>query len=115
VGPDRIEGCDIAGHAGHEAGKKCGESEAEKAGWEIVEQHVGDGEIVVEDGLAILIEHRLTGGFVDLCWDEAVALRGSALLYFHQLLMSSVNRNGDCRRFGREQRRDGDESRENDQ
>ena len=72
-GPDGIEGGDVAGHAGHEAGEQRGEAEAENAGGEVVEQHVGDGEVVVEDGLAVGVEHDFAGDGIDLGRDETAA------------------------------------------
>ncbi len=51
VGPDRVEGGDVAGHAGHEAGEQSGQAETEDSCWEEVQEHDGDGEVVVIDGL----------------------------------------------------------------
>ena len=53
VGPDGVEGGDVARHARHEAGQQGGQAEAKDAGWEIVQQHDGDGEVVVETGLPL--------------------------------------------------------------
>ena len=59
VGPDGVEGGDVAGHSGHEAGEKSGEAEAEDAGWEEVEEHDRDGEVVVIDRVAVGVEDGL--------------------------------------------------------
>ena len=49
VGPDGVEGGDVARHAGHEAGQQRGEAQAEHAGREVVQQQGGHGEVVVVD------------------------------------------------------------------
>ena len=39
--------------------------EAENAGREVVQQHVGNGEVVVEHRLAMRVEHDLAGDRID--------------------------------------------------
>ena len=72
-GPDGVKCGHIAGHPGHETGEQRGEAEAENAGGEVVEKHVGDGEVVVEDGLAVGVEHDFAGDGIDFRGDEAAA------------------------------------------
>ena len=66
VGPDGVEGGDVAGHSGHEAGEESGEAEAEDSGWEEVEEHDRDGEVVVIDGGAVGVEDGLAADGVGL-------------------------------------------------
>ncbi len=66
VGPDGVEGGDVAGHAGHEAGEQRGEAEAEDAGGKEAKEHDGDGEVVVVDGGAVGVEEGLAGERVEL-------------------------------------------------
>ena len=74
--PYGVEGGDVAGHAGHEAGEQRSEAEAQDAGGEVVQEHVGDGEVIVEDRLALRIEHDLAGDGIDFGRDEALARLG---------------------------------------
>ena len=53
VGPDGVEGGDVAGHSGHEAGQQGGEAEAEDSCRKEVEEHDGDGEVVVINGSSV--------------------------------------------------------------
>ena len=74
VGPDGVEGGDVAGHAGHEAGEQRGEAEAEDSGWEEVEEHDGDGEVVVIDGGAVGVEDGFAADGVGFDGDDAVGV-----------------------------------------
>jgi hypothetical protein len=40
-----------------------------------MDQHVGDGQIVVEDGLAVRIQLRSAGGLVQFRWNQSLAAR----------------------------------------
>ena len=82
VGPDGVEGSDVAGHAGHEAGEEGGQAQAEHAGREVVEQHDGDGQVVVVEGVpsALRTGWPLTGSILTgmMPWGWASS-RGSAV------------------------------------
>ena len=73
VGEDSVEGGDVARHAAHEAGQQRGQAEAEKTGGKDVEQQVGRGHVVVEQGLSAGGEHGLAGDGVDLGRNQAAA------------------------------------------
>jgi len=72
VGPNGVEGSDIAGHSGHEAGEESGEAEAEDSGWEEVEEHNRDGEVVVIDRVAVGVEDGLIVDWIGLLRNDAV-------------------------------------------
>ena len=74
VGPDGVEGGDVASHSGHEAGEERGEAEAEDSCGEEVEEHDGDGEVVVVDGIALVVEDGLAAEGVGLEGDDAVGV-----------------------------------------
>ena len=74
VGKDGIEGRDVAGHAAHEAGQQRRKPEAENAGGEIMQQHIGRGHVVVKQRVAAGVEHGLAGDRVDLGRHQAAAL-----------------------------------------
>ncbi len=71
VGPDGVERRDVAGHAGHEAGQERSETQAEHARWEVMEKHDGDGEVVIELRLSVLVPGERSGGLIYLVRDEA--------------------------------------------
>ncbi len=74
VGPDGVEGGDVAGHSGHEAGEQRGEAEAEDSGREEVQEHDRDGEVVVVDRVAVGVEDGLAADGVGLLRDDAVGV-----------------------------------------
>ena len=74
VGPDGVEGGDVAGHAGHEAGEEGGEAEAEDSCGEEVEEHDRDGEVVVIDGGAVGVEDGFAADGVGFDGDDAVGV-----------------------------------------
>ncbi len=74
VCPHRVEGGDIAGHAGHEAGEQRGQPKPENSSGKVVKQHVGDCQIVVKLHIARFIEFRTAGVRIDFRRDESLAL-----------------------------------------
>ncbi len=74
VGPDGVEGGDVARHSGHEAGEQGGEAEAEDSGGKEVQEHDGDGEVVVVDGVALAVEDGLAVEGIGLERDDAVGM-----------------------------------------
>src|ERR1700750_1973504 len=72
VGPDGVEGGDVASHAGHEAGEEGGETEAEDSCGEEVEEHDRDGEVVVIDGGSVGVEDGSAADGVGFYGDDAV-------------------------------------------
>ena len=55
VGPDGVEGRDVAGHARHERGHQRRQPEPQQARGEILHEHHGDRHVVVEFDLAVLV------------------------------------------------------------
>ena len=74
VGPDGIEGGDVAGHAGHEAGEERGEAEAQDSSGEEMEEHDGNSEVVVIDGRAVGVHYGFAAERIGFDRDDAVGV-----------------------------------------
>ena len=60
VGPDSVEGGDIAGHSRHEAGHQCGQAQAQHPGGKVMAQHERDRHVVLKSPVSLLWQHEST-------------------------------------------------------